>query len=260
MIKTGLKIAISMLLLSSTAAPAFAASTGKGITTVINGTIIQPDVNPVIEKGRTLVPIRALASLDLEFLWDGRDKIATVKNKDGKYAMLRLDETMARVNGQEVKLDAPVTVIQGRVFVPLRFISEAFGFQVQYDAERSMVTIDRPAFAPGVFIDWESANDPILNDVIKENLQNTLKSMANKDQAAFKSVFIQNTASSAFLYLLDNEYRFESLGEVRDNGEGRIEVPVAGKVKNSEGTVKTTNLIFYYMKNKQGEWRLASID
>lgn len=262
MIKTGLTIVIAMLVLSSTAAPVFAQTAGKGITTAINGKVVQPEVDPILKNGRTLVPIRTLASLHLEFLWDGQDKIATVKNKDGKYAVLRLNEPTARVNDQEVKLDAPITVVNGRVLVPLRFISEAFGFQVKYEAEQAAVYIEdrEEAFASGVFIDWKSVHDPLLHDAIRENLQNALKSMTDMDQDAFKRVFIQDTTSSAFLYLLENEYRFEGLGAISDNGQGRMEIVVAGKVKNSEGAVKETNLVFYYLKNEQGEWKLASID
>ncbi|TYP72087.1 copper amine oxidase N-terminal domain-containing protein [Paenibacillus methanolicus] len=265
--KKAILLVISTLMLLATVTPVRAASTGKAITPIVDGKVVQSDVDPIIEKGRVLVPLRALASLDLEFLWDGTNKIATVKNKEGKYAMLRLREKMARVNGQEVKLDAPLTVVKGRVLVPLRFIGEAFGFQVNYEAERSAVIISNSAteqqeeaFSSGVFIDWKSGDDPLLNEVIIENLKTALASMAEKDIDTFKSVFINSTTPSAFIYLLENEYRFEALGTVMDDRSGRIEITIIGKVKTSDGIVNETNLAFYYMKDKQGEWKLASID
>ncbi|MFC4099130.1 stalk domain-containing protein [Paenibacillus xanthanilyticus] len=263
----GIMLVICMLLSSAAAASAVAEATGKGITTIINGKVVQSDVEPVLQKGRVFVPIRALASLQLEFLWGERDKIATVLNRDGKSVVLRLNENRAHINGHEVNLDTPLFVVKGRVFVPLRFISEAFGFQVNYQAERAAVTINSPApeqqeeaFSPGVFIDWESVQAPLLHDAIQENLQHVLEAMANQNQAAFKAAFIQETTPSAFLYLLENEYRFEDISTVMDDASGRIQVSIQGKVKHSDGEVNERQLAFYYMKDQEGEWKLASID
>ena len=46
---------------------------------------------------------------------------------------LGIDSNQAKVNGQEVILDVPATIIEGRTLVPVRFIAESTGQQVDWD-------------------------------------------------------------------------------------------------------------------------------
>jgi hypothetical protein len=76
-------------------------------------------------------------------------------DKDGNYAseeffLIRTDETIIKltignttafVNGKAVPLDVPPTIIAGRTMVPIRFISEAFGAEVQWESETRTVRI-----------------------------------------------------------------------------------------------------------------------
>lgn len=54
---------------------------------------------------------------------------------------MTVNDPNAMVNGVEVVLDAPPTVIEGRTLVPVRFISEAFDCEVLWDAATRTVTI-----------------------------------------------------------------------------------------------------------------------
>jgi len=47
----------------------------------------------------------------------------------------------AKVNGKEIKLDTSSVIAGGRTFVPVRFISEAFGATVEWDGKNKIVTI-----------------------------------------------------------------------------------------------------------------------
>ncbi|WP_127018250.1 copper amine oxidase N-terminal domain-containing protein [Anoxybacter fermentans] len=49
---------------------------------------------------------------------------------------------VALVNGELVEIDITPDVISNRTFVPLRFLNEIFGANVEYDAETHMVSID----------------------------------------------------------------------------------------------------------------------
>lgn len=55
--------------------------------------------------------------------------------------LLQVDYTKAYVNDTEVTLDGVPTIQKGRVLVPVRFISEAFGFDVAWDSIFNIVTI-----------------------------------------------------------------------------------------------------------------------
>jgi hypothetical protein len=47
------------------------------------------------------------------------------------------------INGKAYKIDVTPLIKDSRTFVPLRFISEAFGYQVNWDAKTQTVTISQ---------------------------------------------------------------------------------------------------------------------
>lgn len=55
-----------------------------------------------------------------------------------------VDNPKASVNGNEIILDVPPTVIKNRTLVPIRFISEALGATVDWDAATRTITIRVP--------------------------------------------------------------------------------------------------------------------
>lgn len=102
------------------------------------------DVKPVIESGRTLVPIRAISeSLKADVSWDNVTGTAVIK-KGATVVELRPGFDEAKVNGQTVKLDVPAAVINGRILIPLRFLSESFNAKVGYDSATKIITVTTP--------------------------------------------------------------------------------------------------------------------
>lgn len=57
---------------------------------------------------------------------------------------LTIGSKSAMVNGKEIALDVPPMVINGRTLVPLRFIGEALGSTVVYDAPTKSIKITAP--------------------------------------------------------------------------------------------------------------------
>ena len=55
--------------------------------------------------------------------------------------MLYIGKKVARVDGQPVTLDVPATTYRGRTMVPLRFISESMGAQVNWEPAYNTVAI-----------------------------------------------------------------------------------------------------------------------
>ncbi|MEN6463352.1 MAG: copper amine oxidase N-terminal domain-containing protein [Syntrophomonas sp.] len=91
------------------------------------------DVEPIIEDGRTLVPLGAiLKALGTEVTWDADTQ--TVKAQKGsKIVILTIGDTTAYVDQQPVTLDVPGKIINGRTMVPLGFVGMSFGAKVQYE-------------------------------------------------------------------------------------------------------------------------------
>lgn len=112
----------------------------------ISGESFTLDAAPFIDasSSRTLVPVRFISeALRSEVLWDSKTKKVTIANKElEKTIALWVGSKTAKVNGDNYALDvAPVIMPPGRTFVPLRFISEAFGAEVQWDSTKKEITI-----------------------------------------------------------------------------------------------------------------------
>lgn len=103
--------------------------------------IVQFDTAPFIEDGRTLVPMRALAeSLGCFVAWSEKEqKVTVIGNTDD--VVLHIGSNIAYVGDKEVTLDVPAKIADGRTMIPLRFVAEAFGAEVQWDSAMNMAVI-----------------------------------------------------------------------------------------------------------------------
>jgi len=97
---------------------------------------------PAFEKnGRTLVPFRFLGeSLGAKISWIDQKQQAVLKLNSTE-VIVTVGSKVAYVNGKMQTLDVPAEIKGGRTFVPLRFVSEAFGAYVNYDSEDQMVEV-----------------------------------------------------------------------------------------------------------------------
>lgn len=134
------------------------------------GEEIACDVAPVIEDGRTLVPIRAISEggMGADVKWNGKLKLVTVI-KDEMEILLTIGEKEVIVNGKTEKLDVPAKLINDRTMVPVRFIGETFDYDVEWDNENRRVVIDEKTNGSILGIDVEETeNDNLLNIKLSE--------------------------------------------------------------------------------------------
>ena len=103
------------------------------ITIEIDGQRLQTEVPPLILEGRTMVPLRAIfEALDTDVDYDPDTRLIT-GTRGATRIELTVDSTAATVNGEAVNLDAPATVMDGRTLVPVRFIAESTGQDVDWE-------------------------------------------------------------------------------------------------------------------------------
>jgi hypothetical protein len=114
-------------------------------TVVMNGVTVPMETAPVIENGRTILPVRYIATpLGAQVLWNAKEQKVTLIGS--KKVELWIGKPTARVDGVDVLIDpanpkvAP-RISGGRTMLPLRFISETFGAEIQYDAKLRTVTV-----------------------------------------------------------------------------------------------------------------------
>ena len=100
------------------------------------------NVFPVIENGRTLVPVRAVSeALSAEILWNNDTQKIEVK-KDSIIIAMTIGNLKAFINGNETSLDTPPVIQNGRTLVPLRFIAEGLNLNVNWNEENKTIKIE----------------------------------------------------------------------------------------------------------------------
>ncbi|MGQ9496763.1 MAG: stalk domain-containing protein [Desulfotomaculales bacterium] len=119
----------------------------KGVKVFVKGKKIRFDVAPFIANNRTMVPIRAVVeALGLEVGYDAGAATVTITNPaDGKTVVLYLGQKKAIIGNRETTLDTPAKIVPpGRTVVPLRFLSEAFGKDVNWFENGQIAAINEP--------------------------------------------------------------------------------------------------------------------
>jgi hypothetical protein len=118
---------------------------GKEAFTV-NGVVQYLDSPPIIENGRTLVPIRAVMDAIVGYTsWDEKTRKATVYI-GGKNIDLWIGKSIAMVNGVSTPIDPSnpnvvPEIIKNRTMLPLRFVVENIGATVDWDQKTQTITI-----------------------------------------------------------------------------------------------------------------------
>lgn len=111
---------------SKTSAPA--AST---ITIKLNN----QDTKGYLVKNTTLAPVRKTAALaNVYAQWDNASKTITLKTKSATI-ILTSGKDVAKVNDQEVKLNAAVKIVNGVAYAPVRFLADNLGLNVVFDGK-----------------------------------------------------------------------------------------------------------------------------
>lgn len=95
-----------------------------------------------IIDGRFLVPMRGIfEALGAKVNWFWKTK-TVIGTKGNMSINLTINSKVAKINGDLKQLDVPATVIDGKTFIPLRFVSESLGASVSWNKDRRVATID----------------------------------------------------------------------------------------------------------------------
>ena len=114
-----------------------------------NDDTVDFDVEPVIENGRTLVPLRAIfETMGCAVYYseeNGKQTVSARRANDN--LLLTIGENKMYFNGKEITLDVPAKIKDGRTLVPLRAISEAFECEVDWVGDTKNIYIYSPVSA-----------------------------------------------------------------------------------------------------------------
>ena len=122
---------------------------------IFNG---QPvDVSAVIVSDRTLLPARDIVDLLGGYIdWEPELRQVTIL-QDDIHILLTIDSNTAVVNGEEITLDVPAQLVSDRTKVPLRFVAENLGVDV--DFVYGIVVINQMVWLSATGLRWHATDD-----------------------------------------------------------------------------------------------------
>lgn len=157
------------------------------VTVRVNGediTFEDPEALPKIMNNRTMLAARAFyEKIGAKVDWNGKARTVTV-SKDKDKIVLTIGSNKALVNGKEVALDSAATIVNDKTYIPVRFVSEAFGYKVKYDPNEGMPIVD-------IFNITEKELADKLQELEKEEnykMIASMKSTGQKDEEIVKTL------------------------------------------------------------------------
>ncbi len=162
----------------------------EGIRIEIFGKSVSFDQMPVNIDGRVLVPMRGIfETLGAEIEWR-EDLKSVTATKGGKKVVVTIDSPDAYIDGIYTAMDVVPRIIQGRTMVPVRFVSEAMGENV----------------------DWDDATKTVI---VTGNKNSGLKKLASDFHRPVPSEFTKSNAPDDLIYYDKSQYT--SYREVNSN-------------------------------------------
>ena len=114
---------------------------------------VKMEISPVINNGRTMLPLRRVADLlGSEVVWDNKTRTA-VFTRDGLTASIQIDNNKIILsNGKVIEMESKPLNINNRIFVPLVNVGNVFGLSngntsdgeendIEWDNDSKTVTI-----------------------------------------------------------------------------------------------------------------------
>lgn len=198
-------IKISILIMAMLITPVFAAkefnvSIGntqfkvKEAGVLVNNKTLKTEFSPYIKQGRTFVPIREITEkLGADVDWRAKDKSIKI-TLNGDVIKMKINSPIVTVNGKKINLDnaqAPQLALykspkrETKTMVPLRFISETFGYNVDWNNDKVRAEIST------------YKNNSIVEDKEKDSKNTKNKNTNNKKNTkkanvSSKSIFDSN--------------------------------------------------------------------
>ncbi|MDP4133029.1 MAG: stalk domain-containing protein [Bacillota bacterium] len=108
----------------------------------VNGYYIKTDTDPVIIGDRVYAPIRFVSeALGLSCSWNAKTRIANISNSSTQLKF-NCNTNYAYINNAKYS-DSKITIMNDRIYVPVRFVSEAFNATVNWDSTYYQVIIEK---------------------------------------------------------------------------------------------------------------------
>lgn len=161
----------------------------------INGSIVK-NAEIIIENGRSLVPVSLVSEkLQANVEWIPETKEIIISDK-GNMINLKIGNATANLNGNDILLEVEPKIINSSAYVPLRFLIEAFGAEVEYSDGEDLSKTHIIRRIPHIMISRYDKNETALTkekcvEIVREQL---IEAYQNRygDYESFDGVYEKN--------------------------------------------------------------------
>ena len=108
------------------------------VSVVIEGKTLPLTNIPIIVNGRTLIPLRELLvglgvkDSDENIIWDGENRAVIIIHNDIEIELF-IDQTYGYINSERITLDSAPIIYKDRTYLPVKFIAESLGYEVEWE-------------------------------------------------------------------------------------------------------------------------------
>ncbi|MCM3126392.1 MULTISPECIES: NlpC/P60 family protein [unclassified Paenibacillus] len=139
----------------------------------VNSNLIDfPDAEPFLDQNySTQVPVRMLAdemNYTIKVFKSGKETVVKL-SKGGTTIRIQTNQTTAVVNSSKVSLGTQVFIRNDRTYVPIRFVSEAMGYDVTWkkDLMLAMISTTGKTYSPALVPNDHVKGTSIVNEAMK---------------------------------------------------------------------------------------------
>ncbi|MDQ0063312.1 copper amine oxidase N-terminal domain-containing protein [Paenibacillus harenae] len=179
------KLLMLAALLALTLSPKAAYAAENPIAVYIQDEELSFDQPPVITSGRVLVPFRPIAEgLGVDVSWDSKTKRVTAQYESpfkSKIVTIPVNGKTATVDGAIVSLDVPAKIINGRIMVPIRFLTQSFGAKVNWNSKSREIDITIWELKDTVFNQFEK-DGSVVNTYTESGFNQKLSNMYDNEE------------------------------------------------------------------------------
>ncbi|MCL2048161.1 MAG: copper amine oxidase N-terminal domain-containing protein [Defluviitaleaceae bacterium] len=208
------------------------------------------DQAPLIENGRTLVPVRdVFEALGFSAEWNAEVQQVTLVK--GQYVViLTINSPVFVANGAVMDLDVPAQIIGGRTMLPLRAILESVGYGLEWNGATSTIFVfsqtqeepmselaprewriqeitlrKHPEWVAGLY-EWLNLGDTV---VILDNLGHEIGRFVDGD-----AIIFDNTPYAApYNHALFGDFRLAYISQIPEYSAPRATLETNGEVWNT---------------------------
>jgi hypothetical protein len=253
--KKGLIGLILVLVLVVVSPSTFAANP---IQLVIDGVVVKANTSPEIKNNRMMVPLRVISeNLGAQVYWSGSSATLTKKNLN---VTVTPNNSKVVINGNSLEINVKPYIKNNLMFVPLRFIAEAFGSTVGY--QNNIVTVDAVAFRiNGVNVnilqqEYHMINEEVVQHILGSAYIETIFNLIISSRGAV----VEEPASYSWMYNIDVPGSYAEVGQYEfldknGNTVKRFDIYTLVNKSSAEKLGYAKDLVYDATENK---WYLLS--